>query len=75
MLVGDIIYNDSFDFNGNYAVYDVSDGRSWQEQKFPVASTYINRVSKPLDRILDMEIVQVTISNLCLIIEAKNKNK
>lgn len=24
MLVGDIIYNDSFDFNGNYAVYDVS---------------------------------------------------
>ena len=39
MLVGDIIYNDSFDFNANYGLYDVSDGRSWHEQEKPIIST------------------------------------
>lgn len=31
MLVGDLIYSDSFDANCNYAIYNCRDGKQWRE--------------------------------------------
>lgn len=70
MLVGDLIYSDDFDANCNYAVYDCRDGKSWDES--PVLfSTEKNGYGKPLDKILDMHVRSLTITDNVLIIEAK----
>ena len=31
MLVGDLIYNDDFDVNCNFDIYDCSDDKDWSE--------------------------------------------
>ena len=70
MLVGDLIWNNNFDCNCNFAIYDCSDGKSWHEVK-EVYSTKANGWHKPLDEVLDMEIIYITTNNDVLIIEAK----
>lgn len=70
MLVGDLVYNDDFDCNCNYAIYDCTqDGIQWDEAKV-VHSTMEHGYNKPLNYILDMKIKYITISNKVLIIEA-----
>ena len=70
MLVGDIVYNDNFDFNANYAIYEYKASKPWYELE-PVFSTMKDGFIKPLDRILDMKVVYVTISGEVLIIEGR----
>lgn len=31
MLVGDLVYNDNFDCNCNYAIYDATEGKQWAD--------------------------------------------
>lgn len=70
MLVGDLIYSDDFDANCNFAVYDCHDGKLWNES--PVLfSTLKDGYGKPLDKILDMHVRYLTITDNVLIIEAK----
>lgn len=55
MLVGDLIYSDSFDANCNYAIYNCRDGKQWREA--PVLfSTLKDGYGKPVDVILDMHV-------------------
>lgn len=74
MLVGDLIYNDDFDANLDYAIYDCTeDGKQWHNAEV-IHSTKENNHRKPLDRILDMKVKYLTIENNCLIIEARKGN-
>ena len=74
MLVGDLIYNDGFDTNLNYAIYDCTeDGKQWHNSEV-IHSTEKDGYSKPLDRILDMKVKYLTIENNYLIIEARKDN-
>lgn len=68
MLVGDIIYNDEFDFNANYAIYICETNTSWQEVE-PIFSTARDGYGKPLDAILDLSVGYITIHENVLIIE------
>lgn len=70
MLVGDLIYSDDFDLNCNYAVYDCHNGKQWSEAPI-LFNTAKNGYGKPLDKILDMHVGYITISDNVLIIEAK----
>ena len=71
MLVGDLIYNDDFDCNCNYAIYDCTeDGTQWSDGAELIFSTEINGFTKPLNKILDMKIKYITISEMVIIIEA-----
>lgn len=70
MLVGDLIYNDNFDCNCNYAIYDCTEGGvHWDEAKI-IHSTMQHGYSKPKDAILDMKIKYITTSDNILIVEA-----
>lgn len=70
MLVGDLIYNDNFDCNCNYAIYDCTEGGvQWDEAKI-IHSTIQHGYSKPKDAILDMKIKYITTSDNILIVEA-----
>lgn len=43
MLVGDLVYNDNFDCNCNYEVYDCTeDGKQWGDGAEPIFSTKVN---------------------------------
>ncbi len=69
MLVGDVIYNDGFDFNANYAIYKYKPDTSWQESE-PIFSTAKDGYGKPLNAILDLKVKYMTIHGKVLIIEA-----
>lgn len=58
MLVGDLIYNDDFDVNCNFDIYDCSGDKDWSEAN--LIHTNINNHEKPLDEILDMKIKYIT---------------
>lgn len=60
MLVGDLVYNDDFDINCNYEIYDCTENDYWYEAPV-IFSTFKDRWLKPLDRILDMHIKYITI--------------
>lgn len=72
MLVGDLINNDDFDVNCNYAVYDCTNSAVHWNHLEPVFSTKKDGHTKPLYRILDMKIKYITMDteNNVLIIEA-----
>ena len=71
MLVGDLVYNNDFDFNCNYEIYDCTeDGAQWGDGAKLIFSTKVNGFKKPLDSILDMKIKYITTSELTIIIEA-----
>lgn len=65
MLVGDLIYNDNFDCDCNYDIYDCTEN----EAKL-IFSTKRDGVEKPLDKILDMKISHISIENSTIVIEA-----
>ena len=71
MLVGDLIYNDDFDCNCNYVIYDCTEeGLQYGDGAEVIFSTKTDGFVKPLDCILDMKIKYITISERRLIIEA-----
>ena len=71
MLVGDLVYNNDFDCNCNYEIYDCTeDGTQWGDGAKLICSTKVNGFKKPLDSILDMKIKYITTSELTIIIEA-----
>ena len=63
MLVGDLVYNDAFDLECNYQIYENS-------SKNVLVDTKKNGFHKPLAFILDMTIQNITVSNDILIITA-----
>ena len=71
MLVGDLIYNDDFDCNCNYEIYDCADGKAWEDGATLLFSTKRDGFTKPLDNILDMIIGYITTKNMTIVIEAK----
>lgn len=71
MLVGDLIYNDDFDCNCNYEVYDCTeDGKQWGDGAELIFSTKVDGFRKPLDSVLDMKIKYITTNEKAIIIEA-----
>lgn len=77
MLVGDLIYNDDFECNCNYAIYDCTEeGKQYGDGAECIFSTAKNGCGKPLATILDMKIKYITvdISNGCMIIEGTRRN-
>lgn len=77
MLVGDLVYNDNFDCNCNYAIYDATEGKQWADGAKCLFSTLRDGWNKPLDTILDMHIRYITTdrNNGCLVIEASKGGK
>ena len=73
MLVGDLVYNDDFDCNCNYDIYDASDGKQWADGAELIFSTGRDGYGKPLDCVLDMNIKYITITEHTLIIEAARR--
>lgn len=72
MLVGDLVYNDDFDCNCNYDIYDCTkEGASWNLCSTPLLfSTKRDGFKKPLDSVLDMKIKYITIEDHSIVIEA-----
>lgn len=74
MLVGDYIYNDDFDVNCNYTIYDCRNTNKCWEEADILFSTSRDGFHKPSDWILDLHVQYVTIdvNNKCLVVEAKS---
>lgn len=70
MIVGDLIYNDDFDCDCNYARYDGSDGKQYEDGAKLLFSTKRDGFCKPLNWILDLKIKYITIHNSVIVIEA-----
>ena len=71
MLVGDLVYNNDFDCNCNYEIYDCTeDGKQYGDGAEIIFSTKINGFKKPLDSVLDMKIKYITTNEHSIIIEA-----
>ncbi len=70
MLVGDLVYNDAFDLNCNYDIYDCTSCGTWSNGGKVVFSTKADGLKKPLSYILDMQIKYITVSDGCVKIEA-----
>lgn len=71
MLVGDLVYNDDFDCNCNYEVYDCTEyGKQYGDGAEVIFSTKVNGFTKPLNSVLDMKIKYITTSEMTIIIEA-----
>ena len=69
LLIGDLIYNNDFDCNCNYAIYDCTNGTSWHDEE-AIFSTVRDGWHKPLDQILDMKIGYITTDKDVIVIEA-----
>lgn len=70
MVVGDLVYNDDFDCNCNYDIYDCSDGKQYGDGVELFFCTKRDGFNKPLDRILDMKIKYITTQDSTIVIEA-----
>ena len=71
MLVGDLVYNDNFDCNCNYEIYDCTEeGKQWGDGAEVIFSTKTDGFKEPLDAILDMKIKYITTNENLIIIEA-----
>lgn len=74
MLVGDLVYNDDFDINTNYAVFDCSGTEaSWHEKEAAFDSRK-DGWHKPPAAILDLKIKYITTDGNCIIIEGEKRN-
>ena len=69
MLVGDLVYNNDFDVNCNYEIYDCTNVESWHEAEM-IYGTMRDGWSKPLNKILDMKIKYITTNHQSIVIEA-----
>jgi len=72
MLVRDLVYNDDFDCNCNYEIYDCteSDAHWGMCGVKMIFSTKRDGFKKPLDNVLDMKIKYITTDDHSIIIEA-----
>lgn len=71
MLVGDLVYNDNFDCNCNYEIYDCTEeGKQWGDGAELIFSTNVNGFKKPLSSVLDMKIKYITTNENAIVIEA-----
>ena len=70
MVVGDLVYNNDFDCNCNYAIYDCSDGKQYGDGAKLIFSTKKDGFDKPLNWILNMKIKYITIQDSAIVIEA-----
>ncbi len=71
MLVGDLVYNDDFDCNCNYEIYDCTEkGTEWGSGAPVLFSTKTDGFKKPLATILDMKIKYITTNEHAIVIEA-----
>ena len=63
MLVGDLVYNDNFDCDCNYKIYDCTAADAHYD-------TVRDGNRKPLDAVLDMQVLYLTVTGCTIIIEA-----
>ena len=71
VLVGDLVYNNDFDCNCNYEIYDCTeDGKQYGDGADIIFSTKNDSSIKPSDSILDMKIKYITVIKNTIIIEA-----
>ena len=73
MLVRDLVYNNDFDCNCNYEIYDCTEkGKTWGDDGSElIFSTYRDGYEPPANEILDMKIKYITTKEMTIIIEAK----
>ena len=64
MIVGDLIYNDDFDCNCNYAIVE-----RYEDGTKLLFNTKRDEFKKPLSWILDLKIKYITVHNSVLVIE------
>ena len=70
MLVGDLVYNNDFDCNCNYEIYDCTEnGKQYGDGAVVIFSTKTHGFKKPLDSVLDMKIKYITTNENVIIIE------
>ena len=71
MLVGDLVYNDYFDCDCNYRVYDcTAEDTHYDKGAKCIYDAVRDGNRKPLDAVLDMQVLYLTVTNNCIIIEA-----
>lgn len=71
LMVGDILNNQEFDFNANFAIYECSKDVTWNDLDAPVYDTKLSDKDNktPLELLYDREIEYMTIHDHTLIIE------
>lgn len=70
LLIKDLIHNE-FDLNCRYNIYDCKNDKSWHEAEI-LYDSETDEYSKPLNKILNMHVKYITVSNNKLIIEAND---
>jgi len=71
MFVRDLVYNNDFDCNCNYEIYDCTEkGKLYGDGAEVIFSTKTDGFKKPLDSVLDMKIKYITTDEQSIIIEA-----
>lgn len=74
MLVGDLVYNDYFDCDCNYKVYDCTAADDhYNSGAACIYNTVRDGNRKPFDTVLDMQVLYLTVTENCIIIEAKRR--
>lgn len=71
LTVGDILNNQEFDFNANFAIYECSKDVTWNDLDAPAYDTKLSDKDNktPLELLYDREIEYMTIHDHTLIIE------
>lgn len=71
MLVGDLVYNDNFDCDCSCKVYDCTTADDhYNSGAACIYDTVRDGNRKPLDAVLDMQVLYLTVTDNCIIIEA-----
>lgn len=71
MLVGDLVYNDYFDCDCNYRIYDcIAEDTHYDKGEKCIYDAVRDGNRKPLDAVLDMQVLYLTVTDNCIIIEA-----
>ena len=72
MLVGDLVYNDYFDCDCNHRVYDcTAEDTHYDNGAKCIYDAVRDDNRKPLDAVLDMQVLYLTVTDNCIIIEAR----
>lgn len=72
MLVGDLVYNDYFDCDCNHRVYDcTAEDTHYDNGTKCIYDAVRDGNRKPLDAVLDMQVLYLTVTDNCIIIEAR----
>lgn len=72
MLVGDLVYNDYFDCDCNHRVYDcTAEDTHYDNGVKCIYDAVRDGNRKPLDAVLDMQVLYLTVTDNCIIIEAR----